>query len=143
MKSFVEEFFFKNLSVDKVFALLSRSDYYMLKQIEMAACEDCDPKDGVYLSELAKRMGRTTVETSKIVKYLDDKGYIIWSIDENKEKTIVSLSEKSKDMMRKQSAAMKELYEKIIETVPKEDLDTTLSTVHTIREMIEASENFG
>ncbi len=143
MKSFVEDFFFKNLSVDKVFALLSRSDYYMLKQIQMSADESEGPQDGVYLSDLADHIGRTTVETSKIVKHLDDKGYIIWSIDDNKEKTIVKLSEKSKEMMLKQSDTMKDLYEKIIATVPKEDLDTTLKTVHAIREMIEVSENFG
>ena len=142
MKSFVEDFFFKNLSVDKVFALFSRTDYYMLKQIQFAAEECSEPEDGVYLSDLAEHVGRSTVETSKIIKHLEDKGHIIWSIDDNKEKTIVKLSESAKEKMKKQTDTMKNLYEKIVAEIPKEDLDTTLDTVHRIRGMIEVSETF-
>lgn len=141
MQAYVEDFFFKSISVDKVFALFSRSDYYMLKQIQLAEQEK-GTADGVYLSDIAEHINRSTVETSKMVKHLESKGYIIWRIDDNKEKTVVRLSEKSKEMMKKQSDNMIEIYERIIATVPKEDLETTLKTIHAIREMIEVSETF-
>lgn len=57
--------------------------------------EKSDCHEGVYLSEVAEYMKLSIPETSKMVKSLENKGYIIWKLDEKKERTYLVLTNKA------------------------------------------------
>ena len=81
-----EEFFLKSVNVESIFEFVERTDYLFLYSIKECV-EKSDCHEGVYLSEVAEYMKLSIPETSKMVKSLENKGYIIWKLDEKKERT--------------------------------------------------------
>ena len=85
-----EEFFLKSINVESIFEFVERTDYLFLYSIKECV-EKSDCHEGVYLSEVAEYMKLSIPETSKMVKNLENKGYIIWKLDEKKERMILSI----------------------------------------------------
>lgn len=89
-----EEFFLKSVNVESIFEFIERTDYLFLYSIKECV-EKSDCHERVYLSEVAEYMKLSIPETSKMVKSLENKGYIIWKLDEKKERTYLVLTNKA------------------------------------------------
>lgn len=131
-----EEFFLKSINVESIFEFVERTDYlflYSIKEcVEKSACHE-----GVYLSEVAEYMKLSIPETSKMVKSLENKGYIIWKLDEKKERTYLVLTNKAIELSNCQKEKMIEAYEKIISNIQEDDLAVTRCTLRKIRQLME------
>ena len=112
-----EEFFLKSINVESIFEFVERTDYLFLYSIKECV-EKSDCHEGVYLSEVAEYMKLSIPETSKMVKSLENKGYIIELSNCQKEKMI-------------------EAYEKIISNIQEDDLEVTRCTLRKIRQLME------
>ena len=131
-----EEFFLKSINVESIFEFVERTDYlflYSIKEcVEKSGCHE-----GVYLSEVAEYMKLSISETSKMVKSLENKGYIIWKLDEKKERTYLVLTNKAIELSNCQKEKMIEAYEKIISNIQEDDLAVTRCTLRKIRQLME------
>lgn len=131
-----EEFFLKSINVESIFEFVERTDYlflYSIKEcVEKSGCHE-----GVYLSEVAEYMKLSIPETSKMVKSLENKGYIIWKLDEKKERTYLVLTNKAIELSNCQKEKMIEAYEKIISNIQEDDLAVTRCTLRKIRQLME------
>lgn len=136
MHNIEEEFFLKSINVERVFAFIDRTDYFFLYNIK-ACMEESEIENGVYLSELAKQMEMSITDTSKAVKNLEDKGYVIWKLDEQKEQTYITLTNKAIELARGQKKRIVDAYGKITENIRKEDLETTMLTLSKIRTLLQ------
>ena len=116
-----EEFFLKSINVESIFEFVERTDYLFLYSIKECV-EKSDCHEGVYLSEVAEYMKLSIPETSKMVKSLENKGYIIWKLDEKKERTYLVLTNKAIELSNCQKEKMIEAYEKIISNIQEDDL---------------------
>lgn len=133
--SMSEEFFQNNTNIDRVFAYLERADYALLYMIE-ECMKEAEPHDKAYLAELAVHAGLSMPDMSKAVKKLEGKGYVTWKLDHEKKRTYIKLTETAVDLMEQQRKKLSDCYEQIVNTVPKEELDVTMKTLHTIREIV-------
>ena len=104
-----EEFFLKSINVESIFEFVERTDYLFLYSIKECV-EKLDCHEGVYLSEVAEYMKLSIPETSKMVKSLENKGYIIWKLDEKKERTYLVLTNKAIELSNCQKEKMIEAY---------------------------------
>jgi len=134
--SIEEEFFLKSINVERVFEIIERTDYLFLYNIK-ECIKESDCPDGAYLADIAEKMDLPITETSKAVKNLEDKGYVTWKLDENKEKTYIVLTNKAVELGRGQKRKMIDAYEKITANIRKEDMETTLLTLSKIRQLLE------
>ena len=131
-----EEFFLKSINVESIFEFVERTDYLFLYNIKECV-EKSDCHEGVYLSEVAEYMKLSIPETSKMVKSLENKGYIIWKLDEKKERTYLVLTNKAIELSNCQKEKMIEAYEKIISNIQEDDLEVTRCTLRKIRQLME------
>lgn len=131
-----EEFFLKSINVESIFEFVERTDYLFLYNIKECV-EKSDCHEGVYLSEVAEYMKLSIPETSKMVKSLENKGYIIWKLDEKKERTYLVLTNKAIELSNCQKEKMIEAYEKIISNIQEDDLAVTRCTLRKIRQLME------
>ena len=131
-----EEFFLKSINVESIFEFVERTDYLFLYSIKECV-EKSDCREGVYLSEVAEYMKLSILETSKMVKSLENKGYIIWKLDEKKERTYLVLTNKAIELSNCQKEKMIEAYEKIISNIQEDDLAVTRCTLRKIRQLME------
>lgn len=131
-----EEFFLKSINVESIFEFVERTDYLFLYSIKEGV-EKSDCHEGVYLSEVAEYMKLSIPETSKMVKSLENKGYIIWKLDEKKERTYLVLTNKAIELSNCQKEKMIEAYEKIVSNIQEEDLAVTRCTLRKIRQLME------
>ncbi|MCD8189837.1 MAG: MarR family transcriptional regulator [Clostridiales bacterium] len=127
-----EDFFLNRLNVEKVFAFIDQTDSFWLYHIERSEAED----GRVYLSDLAAEMDVTVPVASRSIRALAEKGYVLWETDEKRERTYVSLTGRAKELMDSQRQRMSSAYEKALETIPREDLETTMSTMAKIRSIV-------
>ena len=131
-----EEFFLKSINVESIFEFVERTDYLFLYSIKECV-EKSDGHEGGYLSEVAEYMKLSIPETSKMVKSLENKGYIIWKLDEKKERTYLVLTNKAIELSNCQKEKMIEAYEKIISNIQEDDLAVTRCTLRKIRQLME------
>lgn len=131
-----EEFFLKSINVESIFEFVERTDYLFHYSIKECV-EKSDCHEGVYLSEVAEYMKLSIPETSKMVKSLENKGYIIWKLDEKKERTYLVLTNKAIELSNCQKEKMIEAYEKIISNIQEDDLAVTRCTLRKIRQLME------
>ncbi|MGI6021105.1 MAG: MarR family transcriptional regulator, partial [Lachnospiraceae bacterium] len=89
-----------------------------------------------YLADLASEMNLSIPDTSRAVKKLQEKGYVSWMLDENKEKTYIALTKNAVEMSERQKEKIASAYEKIVSEISKEDLETTVRTLASISKMI-------
>lgn len=132
IKTIEEDFFLKNINAGKVFEIIERADYAVLYTIRQMAGKQEDP---VYLSDLAEKMELPLQNASKAITQLEAQGYVIWSMDEKRERTYVVLTEKAKHKMEEQRKRLMDAYQKISEEIPEEDIKTTIQTLSTIRSL--------
>lgn len=134
-KDKIEEFFVDRVNVDIIFDLVERTDYYFMYRIlhSHAVFED---GRSVYLADLAAELDMAVIDLSKIMHLMEDKGYVTWHTDEKKERSYVTLTGKATDLMMRQKALMIECYKKMVEQIPKEDLEASLRTIGDIRKII-------
>ena len=130
----VEDFFMNRIDAGKIFNFMERSDYLFLYNIQKCIEDSSDEK--VYMSELAEQMKLSIIETSRSVKNLEDKGYVSWRTDENKERTFVKLTSKAKEAMARQNEIMEKAYQKILSDISDDEIKQTISTLGKIREII-------
>lgn len=131
-----EDFFLKNINVDRVFEIMERTDYFFLYNIKLCM-KKSKIKNGVYLSDLAEEMKMPVADISKAVKNLEDKGYVSWKLDKQKEKTYIVLTNKAVELGGSQKRKLMDAYEKIITNIRKEDLEITKLTLSKIRKLLE------
>lgn len=130
IKTMEEDFFLKNINAGKVFEIIERADYAVLYTIRQMAGKQEDP---VYLSDLAAKMELPLQNASKAITQLEARGYVTWSMDEEKECTYVTLTKKAKSKMEEQRKRLMDAYQKISEEIKEEDIKTTIQTLSTIR----------
>ena len=131
-----EKFFLESINVEQVFQIIERTDYFFLYNIK-ECMKSSAIEDGVYLSDLAEKMKLPIIDISKAVKNLEDKGYVIWKLDDNKEKTYIALTNKAIELTQMQKRKMIDAYEKIISNIRKEDMETTVFTLSKIRQLLQ------
>ncbi len=132
-----EDFFLNRLSTEQVFAFIDQTDSFWLYHIERCGAED----GRVYLSDLAAEMDVTVSVASKSIRTLAEKGYVLWETDEKRERTYVSLTSRAKGLMDSQRQWLSDAYRKVVRTIPREDLNTTMSTMAKIRAIVGAADN--
>ena len=130
----VEDFFLNRIDIGRIFEFMERSDYLLLYNIQK--CAETASDDKVYMSELAEKMNLSITETSRSLKNLEDRGYVTWQTDENKERTFVKLTVKAKDAMAHQYEKMEKAYQKIATDISDDEIRQTVSTLGKIREII-------
>lgn len=135
-ETFIEEFFVKNFNVDRIFDSIERADYLFLYYIKL-----CGEKSGegscVYLTTLAQEMKRTIPQVSRAVKKLQEKGYVDWNMNEEKDKTYVELTRTAVELMNDERRRMKEVYGRIREEVPQEELAQMVQTMKKVTAAVE------
>ena len=130
----VEDFFVNRIDIGRVFEFMERSEYLFLYNIQK--CMQSSDEDKVYMSELAEQMKLSVVETSRAVKNLEDKGYVAWKMDENKERTYVKLTGKANEAMKRQNEIMEKAYQRIVSEISEDEMVQTVATLGKIREII-------
>lgn len=133
-----EDFFLNRLNMEQVFAFIDQTDSFWLYHIERCAAEA--DSDRVYLSDLAEEMDVTVSVASKSIRALAEKGFVLWETDEKRERTYVSLTTRSKELMASQRQRLSDAYEQVLRTIPQEDLDTTMNTMAKIRAIVGAED---
>ena len=134
--SIEEDFFLKNINVERVFEVVERTDYFFIYYIKQCMKES-EIEGGVYLSTLAEKMDLSIAETSKAVKNLEDKGYVTWKLDDGKDKTYIVLTNKAIELGQGQKRKLIDAYEKITSNIRKEDMEVTVLTLSKIRQLLE------
>jgi DNA-binding MarR family transcriptional regulator len=91
------------------------------------------PLEGVNNNELAAKVRVTKQAMSKVVKELQDMGYIKSKVSpHDKRNSIVSLTEKGKKMVLECRSAMTELMNEYRAAIGKKNFDTMMSTLQEI-----------
>ncbi len=133
--NYIELFSMEKLSTDSLFRIVDRTDYLMLRQIDI--CREKYPdQNRVYLVNLANEMNVPISEISKAVTHLQDRNYVIWRTDESGRMTYVEITETARARMQAQEKRINRMREKIIEEIPEEDITTTINTMEKVAEMV-------
>lgn len=133
--SSVEEFFLTSIQTGKVFEIIERSDYLFLYHI-YGLLQNSD-KSCVYMAELAEDMNISVVEVSRAIKNLDEKGYVNWQMDADKEHTFVTLTKKAYENLSKQKGKLQGVFTKIKEEISDEEMKTAISVVTRILNLLQ------
>ena len=132
----VEDFFLNRIDIGKIFEYMERSEYIFLYNIQK--CMQTSGNDKAYMSELAGQMKLSVIETSRVVKNLEDKGYVTWQTDDNKERTFVKLTVKAQEAMAHQNDKMVKAYRKISSEISEDEIKQAITTLGKIREIVKA-----
>ena len=135
METVEENFFLNNISMDRVFKIVEQTDYLFIYNIKQCL-KDSEIEDGVYLSTLAEKMELSITDVSKAVKKLEDKGYVMWKLDENRKRTYIVLTNKAEKLGLEQKRKLIDTYEKITENIRKEDMEVTMLTLNKIKNIL-------
>lgn len=135
MENVEENFFLNNISMDRVFKIVEQTDYLFIYNIKQCL-KDSEIEDGVYLSTLAEKMELSITDVSKAVKKLEDKGYVMWKLDENRKRTYIVLTNKAEKLGLEQKRKLIDIYEKITENIRKEDMEVTMLTLNKIKNIL-------
>lgn len=135
MENVEENFFLNNISMDRVFKIVEQTDYLFIYNIKQCL-KDSEIEDGVYLSTLAEKMELSITNVSKAVKKLEDKGYVMWKLDENRKRTYIVLTNKAEKLGLEQKRKLIDIYEKITENIRKEDMEVTMLTLNKIKNIL-------
>ncbi|MGN0297668.1 MAG: MarR family transcriptional regulator [Lachnospiraceae bacterium] len=131
----IEEFFLENFNGDRIFDSIERADYLFLYYISHM-CERDGNENRAYLADIAEEMDLTILEVSKAVERLQQKDYVDWKTNEDRDKTYVKLTDHAVELMNDERARMKNFYGEIQSTIPKEDLKTMILTMKKITDIM-------
>lgn len=132
----LEEFFLENFNVDRIFNTIERADYLFLHYIVYCRKES-ELENGVYLTEIADVMQIPITQVSKAVKQLQDKGYVTWKTNAEKDRTYVELTSTAIELMNDEHIRMKKFYERILEEVPADEMAAMIKTMKKITDIVE------
>lgn len=138
----VEQLFLDNVSVEMVFNLIDRIDYLFLRYIRNAGSQGAEKKE-VYLSELAEGMQLPMSEVSKEVNRLQEKGYVKWLMGEKRDRTYVEVTQNAMELLDRQKAHLKEVYEKIVAELGEAETRAMLHSMHRIAELVKREQPEG
>lgn len=127
---------FKNISAEYIFDIVEKTDFFLIRSIQ-EGIKNSALEEGVYLSDLAEQMNVPVTQISAAVKKLESKGYVLWKLDDSRERTYIMLTDRALKLESDQKRKMMDAYEKIISNIRKEDLETTMLTISKIRELFE------
>ncbi len=127
---------FKNISAEYIFDIVEKTDFFLIRSIQ-EGIKNSVLEEGVYLSDLAEQMNVPVTQISAAVKKLESKGYVLWKLDDSRERTYIMLTDRALKLESDQKRKMMDAYEKIISNIRKEDLETTMLTISKIRELFE------
>lgn len=138
----VEQLFLDNVSVEMVFNLIDRIDYLFLRYIRNAGNQGAEKKE-VYLSDLAEGMQLPMSEVSKEVNRLQEKGYVKWLMGEKRDRTYVEVTQNAMELLDRQKAHLKEVYDKIVAELGEEETRAMLRSMHRIAEIVKREQPEG
>lgn len=127
---------FKNISAEYIFDIVEKTDFFLIRSIQ-EGIKNSVLEEGVYLSDLAEQMNVPVTQISAAVKKLESKGYVLWKLDDSRERTYIMLTDRALKLESDQKRKMMDAYEKIISNIRKEDLETTMLTISKIRSLFE------
>ena len=128
---------FKNISAEYIFDIVEKTDFFLIRSIQ-EGIKNSVLEEGVYLSDLAEQMNVPVTQISAAVKKLESKGYVLWKLDDSRERTYIMLTDRALKLESDQKRKMMDAYEKIISNIRKEDLETTMLTISKIRQLFES-----
>lgn len=130
-----DRFFLEYFDANRVLASAQRLDYVYLRFIETGE-RHSESERGVYISELAESTGFPISRISSMMTRLQDKGYIIWRTNTEKDRTYVELTGKAKEALASDMDRNWKLYKAIREHISMQDLAVTARTMHSISELL-------
>ena len=128
---------FKNISAEYIFDIVEKTDFFLIRSIQ-EGIKNSTLEDGVYLSDLAEQMSIPVTQISTAVKKLEGKGYVLWKLDDSRERTYIVFTDRALKLESDQRRKMMDAYEKIVSNIRKEDLETTMLTISKIRQLFES-----
>ncbi len=106
--------FFQKLSIPEYLAM------HMIKESEQA---DDIYAGRTYLKDISDQMQRPMRQISRMVKTLQERGFLAWSHDgDGSEGTYVTITEAGKKMLEEEEAALKKYYGKVITSYGRDNL---------------------
>lgn len=127
---------FRNISAEYIFDIVEKTDFFMIRSIQ-EGIKNSTLEEGVYLSDLAEQMSIPVTQISTAVKKLESKGYVLWKLDDSRDRTYIMLTDRALKLESDQRRKMMDAYEKIVSNIRKEDLETTMLTISKIRQLFE------
>lgn len=125
-----ERFFIENFDTANIFAAIDRIDFVYLFTIKKMQKEN-----KVYLSDLAQAMNQPMAMISRSMERIQDKGYIIWKVDDEVGKTYVKLTVKAIEMLEDQRKTLDTIYARIKEKFSEEELEKVSAIMKEIRDI--------
>ena len=102
---------------------LSIPEYLAMHIIKESELTDDIYAGRTYLKDIADKMQRTVRQTSKMVKALQERGFVSWSHDgDGSEGTYVTITESGRKLLEEEEAALKKYYGKVITSYGRENL---------------------
>ena len=129
------ELFLFNPETEDIFSLLDKMDYVYLFNITEYLKSNPGEKRA-YLSDLAEFFETPVSSVSRIIRKLENKGYVIWKMDENHERTYVELSNIAVELLKAQKEKLIRCSKIVHENIPEEELETTQKTLEKIQSIV-------
>ncbi|MCD7954437.1 MAG: MarR family transcriptional regulator [Lachnospiraceae bacterium] len=131
----ITAFFRDTFDTDALYKGIERKDYYYLYCIRELSKNKSD-NGKVYLFSLTEQLKMEMPEVSKMVGALEIDGYLQWETDVNIGRTYVTLTGKAEEILDKESARMRECYERIKSEINPDELNQMAITMKKIRDII-------
>ena len=124
-----------NPESEELFTLIDKIDYvYMYNIMDY---QKNHSKDGrAYLADMAEFFHMPVAKISKRIKRLEERGYVIWKMDENRERTYVEPSKMALELLKEQRNKIDECEKLVKERIPDSDVEITMSTLKKIHAII-------
>lgn len=120
-------------SVGGFFHELSVPEYVLLCITKKIVSENEDSSQKVYLCDAAKKMQLNINQVSKIVRHLNEKGYLHWSHDgDGSDGTYITITDAGENILKKQEDILKEFYGRVTEKFGKDHLLELLSLMNRL-----------
>lgn len=129
------DLFMLNSEGSGMFGLMSKSDYVYMGSILEYMKRSGSGK--AYISDLAEYFSLPVSKVSKRVRKLEDKGYLSWLMDDDKERTYVEVTNIARELIAEQDEKMEKCRDIMEEEIPEDELDITVKTLAKIRRIVE------
>lgn len=117
---------------------LSVPEYVLLCITKKIISDSGESGRKVYLCDVAAKMQLNINQVSKIVRHLNEKGYLKWSHDgDGSDGTYITVTEAGEHILRKQEGILKEFYGRVIEKFGKEHLLELLKLMNQLEMLMQ------
>ena len=124
-----------NPESDELFTLIDKVDYVYLYNI--IDYQKNHSKDGrAYLADMADFFHIPISKVSRRVRKLEERGYVIWKMDESRERTYIEPSKMALELLKEQRNKINECERMVQERIPDSDVEITKSTLRKIHAII-------